>query len=306
MLIKQITYLSFLLIPFLLFAQNKKQILEPVQFEHIRINVVNKETTAKWYVENLGLEIIPSNNKEFIYVGDKDYNFMIEFSSIANVKNTYFDVPIDGFHLAFEGHKSISAVAEKMLKNGGKQDGELYMNKIGDYVINIRDPNGLTTQLLHRVNPFFSKPVKSTIRFEHFAYNTPEQKITALWYVEFMNLTIPWSKDIDTLNNRYRNYRVPYVGDAANNMSMELFGKKDVDITLAKMKHEEVHLGFVTKNLRGLANLMVYGGAKIITPETTNNNGDAMIDLITPAGFPVRLITRKKMILLKNVLKNKQ
>jgi catechol 2,3-dioxygenase-like lactoylglutathione lyase family enzyme len=299
MKIKSIVYIVVWVMPFLLFAQNQKQSLAPVQFEHIRINVANKEETAKWYVNNLGLQIIPSANNQFVYVADMDCNFMLELSSITGIKNTYFEVPIDGFHLAFEGHKSIAEVAEKMLKNGGKQDGELYMNKIGDYVINIRDPNGLTTQLLHRVNPFFSKPVKSKIRFEHFAYNTPDQKITALWFVEFMNLVIPWSKDIDTLNNRFRNYRVPYVGDAANNMSMELFGKKDVDITLAKMKHDEVHLGFVTTNPQQLANAMVYGGAKIISPATTNTNGDTIIDLISPAGFPIRLIKQKQKILNK-------
>lgn len=42
-----------------------------------------------------------------------------------------------------------------MLANGGVQEGELYTNQIGDYVMNVRDPNGFTSQLIHRVNPFF-------------------------------------------------------------------------------------------------------------------------------------------------------
>ena len=138
--------------PLFLFAQNEKVAFKPVQLEHLRMNVADKEATAKWYVENLGLEIIPTKSKEFVYVADKDHNFMLELSSIPNLKNTYFDVHFDSFHIAFEGHKSINAVSEKMLANGGKQEGALYTNKIGDYVMNIRDPNGFNTQLLHRVN----------------------------------------------------------------------------------------------------------------------------------------------------------
>jgi len=285
--------------PLFLFAQNEKEALPAVQFEHLRMNVADKEATAKWYVENLGLEIIPSKSKEFVYVADKDHNFMLELSSIPNVKNTFFDVHFDSFHIAFEGHKTIKAVSEKMLANGGKQEGVLYTNNIGDYVMNIRDPNGFNTQLLHRVNPFYSKPVKSTIRFEHFAFNTPDQKITALWFTEFMDLKIPWSKDIDTLNNRYHNYRVPYVGDEGRNMSMELFGKKEVDVTLAKMKHDECHLAFLTDEPEKLAKFMVYGGGKRAGATCTEANGDIIIDMYDPSNFPIRLIKRKKQILIK-------
>ena len=182
--------LFLLLVPLTSVSQNLKEKLPDVRFEHLRINVADKEATAKWYVENVGLEIIPSNNKEVVYVADKDHNFMLELSSIPNIRNTYFDVHLDAFHLAFEGHKTIEVVAEKMQANKGVQEGALYRNLIGDYVMNVRDPNGFTSQLIHRVNPFFAKPVKSTIRFEHFAFNTPDQKTAALWYVEFMDLNI--------------------------------------------------------------------------------------------------------------------
>ena len=279
------------------YAQNTKEVLSPVKFEHLRINVADKEATARWYVENVGLEMIPSKNKELVYVADKDHNFMIEFSSIPGLKTSYFDVHIDAFHMAFEGHKTIKAVAEKMLANKGTQEGALYQNLIGDYVMNVRDPNGFTSQLIHRVNPFFAKPIKSTIRFEHFAYNTPDQKITALWMVEFMDLNIPWSKDIDTTKNNYRNYRVPYVGDAARSMSLELFGKKEVENTFAKMKHEEVHVAYLTSEPEKLAKRMVYGGAKIVTALKKTSNGDLIIDLVDPSGFPIRLINRVKPIL---------
>jgi len=296
--LKQSFLIILFIIPSFLCAQNEKEVLATVKFEHLRINVSDKEATAKWYVENVGLEIIPSNNKEVVYVADKDHNFMLELSSIPNIRNTYFDIHIDAFHLAFEGHKTIEAVAEKMLANKGVQEGTLYRNLIGDYVMNVRDINGFTSQLIHRVNPFYAKPVKSSIRFEHFAFNTPDQKISALWYVEFMDLNIPWSKDIDTTKNNYRNYRVPYVGDAARSMSLELFGKKEVDMTFAKMNHQECHIAFLTNDPEKLAKRMVYGGSKIVGDVQNCANGDIIVDLVDPSNFPIRLIKRKKAILV--------
>jgi len=288
----------FFLFPAILLAQNKKEKLSEVKFEHLRINVADKAATARWYVENVGLEIIPSKAKDVIYVADKDHNFMLELSDIPNIRNTYTDIHIDAFHLAFEGHKSIKEVSEKMLANGGVQEGVLYTNLIGDYVMNVRDPNGFTSQLLHRVNPFFPKPVKSTIRFEHFAFNTPDQKIVALWYVEFMDLTVPWSKDIDTTKNNYRNYRVPYVGDKGNNMSLELFGK-EMENTLSNQPHDVIHIAFTTDQPEELAKRMIYGGAVQVGKTRTDKNGDIIIDMYDPIKIPIRLIKRSNPVLLK-------
>lgn len=287
--------LFFLLIPFITSSQNLKVSLSEVRFEHIRINVSDKEATARWYVENVGLEIIPTPDNRYIYVADKDHNFMLELSSIAGVRNSYHDINIDGFHLAFEGQKSIKEVAEKMLANGGVEDGVLYTNLIGDYVRNVRDLNGFVSQLIHRVNPFFKKPVKSSIRFEHFAFNTPDQKTAALWYVEFMELTIPWSKDIDkaTLN---RNYRIPYVGDAQNNMSMELMGK-ELECSLANQPHDVIHVAFVTDDPEKLAERLVYGGATKVGATRKETNGDTIIDLYDPYRMPIRIIKRALQIL---------
>lgn len=278
------------------FSQNLKEELKPIRFEHLRLNVPDKEATAKWYVNNLGLEIIPSADDDVIYLADKDHNFMLELSSLSGIRNRYHDIHIDAFHLAFEGHKSIKEVSERMLANGGVQEGKLYTNKIGDYVMNVRDPNGFTVQLIHRVKPFFVKPVKSTIRFEHFAFNTPDQKTAALWYVEFLDLIIPWSKDIDTTNNNFRNYRVPYVGDKENNMSLELFGK-DIENQLSNQPHEVIHIAFQSDEPEKLSKRLTYAGAKLVNKARDNENGDIIIDLYDPNNVPIRLIKRKKPLL---------
>jgi catechol 2,3-dioxygenase-like lactoylglutathione lyase family enzyme len=285
------------LLPVLAGAQNIKENLAPLRLEHVRLNVADAAATARWYAEYADLEILPGAPAGLVYVADKDHNFMIEFSAIPELKTNYADVPVDGFHLAFEGHKTIEAVAERLLAHGARPEGEIYRNKIGDYVLNVRDPNGVTIQLLHRVNPFFSKPVKSNLRFEHFAFNTPDQKRTALWYVEFLGLAIPWSKDIEVTNSYFRNYRVPYVGDHGRNMSLELFGKPDVEMTFAKVNHEVCHLAFTTDAPEKWAKQMVYGGARQVGPARTEANGDVVVDLFDPSNFPVRLIQRNKAVL---------
>lgn len=284
-------------LPHLASAQHMKEKLPPVRFEHLRVNVADKEATAKWYVENVGLEIIPTKNKSVVYVADKDHNFMFEFSSIPGLRTNFHDIHIDGFHCAFEGHKTIEAVGERMLKNGATKLGEIYRNLVGDYVLNFKDINGLNAQLLHRVDPFYPKPVKSSIRFEHFAFNTPNQMLSALWYVEFMDLTVPWSKDIDKTNRMYRNYRVPYVGDVGQRMSFELFGKPDVECSLYNLPHEVIHIGFSTDEPEKLAKQMIFGGARQVGEKRIEANGDVVIDLYDPRGAPIRLIKRQKSVL---------
>jgi len=278
-------------------AQHEKVFLSPVGFEHLRVNVVDKNATARWYVENMGLIILPSSNHSFVYVADRDRNFMFEFSSIPNIRNTYFDIHVDGFHVAFDGQKTIEQVAERMLANGAKQDGPATRNAIGDYVQNVRDQNGLTIQLIHRVKPFFAKPVNSPIRFEHFGYNTPGQMVSAMWYLEFMDLLIPWSKDIDEKSNRLRNYRVPYVGDAGRKMSFELYDKVGIAYSFSTVSHEECHIAFSTNDPEKLALRMIDGGARKLSPMRMESNGDALIDLVDPRGFPVRLIKRAMAVL---------
>lgn len=276
--------------------QHLKQKLPPVRFEHLHLNVADKAATAAWYVENVGLEIVPTEDQRVVCVADKDRNFMFEFSSIAGLKNNYSEIDIDSFHIAFEGHKTIEAVAQRMLKNGATQLGEIYRNKVGDYVLNLRDINGLSAQLLHRVDPFYPKPMKSTIRFEHFAFNTPNQMLSALWFVQFMDLTIPWSKDIEIPNGMYRNFRVPYVGDLARSMSFELFGK-DLACPLHNQPHDVIHLAFTTSAPEKMAQQMVFGGAKQVGERRIEANGDIVIDLYDPRGVPLRLIKRAKPVL---------
>lgn len=110
-----------------------------------------------------------------------------------------------------------------------------------------------------------------------------------------MELIIPWSKDIDKTNFN-RNYRVPYVGDVGNKMSLELFGK-DLECSLSNQPHEVIHIAFLSEEPEKLAKRLSYGGAKIVGETRVNKNGDTIIDLYDPNNIPIRLIHRKTPIL---------
>ncbi len=105
-------------LPYLVSGQHQKEKLPPVLFEHLRVNVSDKAATAAWYVENVGMEIVPTENKGVVYVAVRDHNFIFEFSPIPGLRTNYADTHIDGFHCAFEGHKTIEAVGEKMGSSG--------------------------------------------------------------------------------------------------------------------------------------------------------------------------------------------
>jgi hypothetical protein len=269
----------------------KEETRSSISFEHLHINVKDKEATAKWYIENIDLEELPTSNLDVSYVTDKDSNFKLELSSYTGFKNTYEDIEVSDFHLAFEGHKSIKSISDKALSNGGKQLGDLYTNKIGDYVLNLKDINGFNLQLIHRVNAFYSQPEKSVIRFEHFAFNTEDQKIAALWYVEFMDLLIPWSKDIIKDKNNLRTYRVPYIGDMDRNMTFELFSK-DVPRSLMNLTHKVIHIAFKVSDIAIVSERMVYGGAKKVNELKDKTGSLIQVDLYDPQGTPIRLLVK--------------
>lgn len=52
------------------FAQNKKETLSSVRFDQLRLNEANIESTTKWHIEIVGMEIIPSSDDQYIYVAE--------------------------------------------------------------------------------------------------------------------------------------------------------------------------------------------------------------------------------------------
>jgi glyoxylase I family protein len=267
-----------------------------IRIEHLALNVANPLLAADWYVKNLSLvEVFREHNNTVIYVADADKNFALKIHHYEHAGLRLADLNLDAAHIAFEG-TNIEARAEKMVAAGAQKIGPTNTNAVGDTFIDLVDPFGFKHQLLNRVSPFFTKPTRSNLRFEHLGLNVPEQKDFALWYIECVGLEVSWSKDLKG-PNKSSNYRVPYVGDRSKNMSFELYAK-DFAATpsFANLDRRESYIGFATNHPNAVAQKMINCGGTLLS-ETNNAAGDLIIELKDPWGFQVQLIRRQKSIL---------
>ena len=260
-----------------------------IKFQYWALNVPDKAAAAQWYKNTLGFNIINEGNDT--YVSDAGNNFRIKFFSDPTQKNNYKDLSFDACHIALESD-SMRYWSQKILKAGGTYNTQPRLNAIGDAVIDMRDPNGVMIQLIYRVRPYYTHTAGS-LRFEHLALNMSNNKDAALWYVEFMGMTIPWSKDPADSTRTVSNYRIPYVGDPGRKMAMEfLTTGNERDYT--KLGFGVSYITFEVKDAHTLAKNMVRGGAKQIGDPQKNSTGSLVIRMRCPWGNMLELVEGKK------------
>jgi hypothetical protein len=276
-------FLIINLIGLIVHAQN-------IRLKYFALNVSDKMTVAQWYHNTLGFDISQHKNDNSVYVSDPGNDFSFRFFSDLAQKTDYHNLSFDACHVALESD-SIRFFEKKILAAGGKYNTPPRYNLIGDAVVDMRDPWGIPIQLIYRVHPYYSH-VPGSIRFEHLALNMSDNKEAALWYVEFMHLTIPWSKDPADSVRKVSNYRIPYVGDPGKNMAMEFlttgptrdYTQLDFDIS---------YIAFEVKDASALAKNMIRGGAVIVGEIPKNEDGNRVIKLRCPWGNMIELIEVK-------------
>lgn len=260
-----------------------------IRLSFIALNVPDKMAAAHWYENTLKFKLVKVNN-EAAYVSDEGGNFMFKFFSDPAQKNNYADVSFDACHIAMESD-SIGYWEKRILAAGGSYNTPPRHNMIGDAVIDMRDSRGIMIQLIYRVRPYYSH-VSGSLRFEHLALNMTQQKDAALWYVEFMGLTIPWSKDPANATRKVSNYRIPYVGDPGRNMAMEFLSTDSVR-QYTKLGFGVSYVGFEVKDASALAKKMIYGGAEQISEPEKNKQDGLVIKLRCPWGNMLELIEKQ-------------
>lgn len=126
-----------------------------MNLEHIGLNVVDPIAAAEWYCKNLGMTVArqfgpPANGR---FLADTRGKMMLEFYHNSKVMiPDYRAIPPIGFHIAFNV-EDVSAVRARLIEAGGKAEGEIAVNDDGDVLAMVRDPWGLTLQLLKRAKP---------------------------------------------------------------------------------------------------------------------------------------------------------
>ncbi|ODS54912.1 MAG: hypothetical protein ABS36_10670 [Acidobacteria bacterium SCN 69-37] len=126
-----------------------------MKIEHVAFQVSDPAAQADWYVEHLGLRVKRSTD------GPAHARFLADHGDAVMVevyRNPRVGVPdyraIDPMHLhlAFRV-EDVAAVRERLLAVGATPEGEVWVSEAGDHLAMLRDPWGLTIQLVRRRDP---------------------------------------------------------------------------------------------------------------------------------------------------------
>lgn len=126
-----------------------------MNIEHIALNVDDPEAMAAWYGQHLGLRVLRKDG------GEARIHFIIdEADQVVLELYLHPDSPLTDFaslhpqqlHIAFavddlEGEK------QRLLDAGATLDRDTYALPTGDLLLFLRDPWGLTVQLVKRIAP---------------------------------------------------------------------------------------------------------------------------------------------------------
>ncbi|MEW4455473.1 VOC family protein [Bremerella sp. JC817] len=124
-----------------------------MKIEHFALQVADPVAMARWYVVHLGMTIQRGSKQPPFahFLADDGGQMLIEI-----YHNEQFDVPDQSavppahFHLAFVSD-DIESDRTRLIEAGAKAEGPINTQPNGDLVCFLRDPWGLTLQLVTRV-----------------------------------------------------------------------------------------------------------------------------------------------------------
>jgi catechol 2,3-dioxygenase-like lactoylglutathione lyase family enzyme len=128
-----------------------------MRFEHTAYNVPEPVKQAKWYVENLSMKILRANETApFVhFISDSENRLTLEFyNNPLGAVPDYWQINAWTQHIAFISSDIVADVA-RLEMAGAKQAGTMVEFPNGDQVVFVRDPWGLTLQLVKRTAPLF-------------------------------------------------------------------------------------------------------------------------------------------------------
>lgn len=123
-------------------------------FEHLALNVKDKERAERWYTTNLNLKAVVSIPGDKSFLADPTGRVCLEIYQKDEADILDFDAyhPLT-LHLAFHV-RDVEAAAENLL-NAGATVEEAMKEVDGDQLMMLRDPFGVAIQLVHRKRPMF-------------------------------------------------------------------------------------------------------------------------------------------------------
>ena len=125
-----------------------------LKLEHFALNVTDPAAVADWYCKHLAMSIIRKGDPpvHMHFLADATGRVVLElYNNPPELVPQYATMHPLVLHLAF-ATENIRAVHQRLVAAGASALGEISQNPSGDYLAFLRDPWGLTLQLVQRVN----------------------------------------------------------------------------------------------------------------------------------------------------------
>jgi catechol 2,3-dioxygenase-like lactoylglutathione lyase family enzyme len=122
-----------------------------MRFEHIALNVADARAVTDWYVKALGLVVMRQMPQPpyTTFLADADKNMMFEFYQQDFPVGDFASMKPFSFHIAFLVD-DVAAPRAKWIAAGGVADGDIATTPANDQLAFVRDPWGVTLQLVSR------------------------------------------------------------------------------------------------------------------------------------------------------------
>jgi glyoxylase I family protein len=125
-----------------------------VKLEHVAINVPDAQALVKFFVDNLGMRVVLSNNTSpFMHFIADEAGSMVEiYSNPAVTIPDYTAIHPTNLHLAFSS-SNIEADTARLIAAGAEIVGEITTTPAGDKLAFFRGPDAVPFQLVQRQKP---------------------------------------------------------------------------------------------------------------------------------------------------------
>ncbi len=122
-----------------------------MKLEHIALNLSDARAAAKWYEANLDMRIVKRfDDPPYIHFLADESGSMIEiYSNPAGEVPEYAQLSPYTMHIAYKV-EDIAAAHERLLEAGATSIGPIETMPTGDVLAFLRDPWGVTLQLVMR------------------------------------------------------------------------------------------------------------------------------------------------------------
>jgi len=132
-----------------------KETRTTMNIEHVAYNVADPVKMAAWYVEHLGLRVLrKQDHAPFThFIADQAGRVVLElYGHTKAALPDYAKLDPLSLHIAFTAD-DVAKERQRLLDAGATSAGDVVTTDSGDVMTFVRDPWGVTVQLVKRVKP---------------------------------------------------------------------------------------------------------------------------------------------------------